>query len=94
MEYRLKVMKILYVLAIDCPQPYGEGPAGTFESEKWESNDFDCKNEILNHLDNSFYGVFSNFKSAKEYRNLFLKNTLLRMWVPKSILLSNFLVFK
>ena len=34
MEYLLQVMKILYVLLTDCPEPYGDGPASTYENEK------------------------------------------------------------
>lgn len=34
MEYLLKVMKILYVLLIDCLEPYGDGPARIYENGK------------------------------------------------------------
>ena len=73
MEYLLKVLKILYVLSTNCPEPYGEGPVGTFASEKWKSDDLDCKNEILNHLDNSLYGVFFKFKTTKELWDALIK---------------------
>ena len=66
-------MKILYVLLVDCPELYGDGPASTYENKKWKFDDFDCKNEILNHLDNSLYGVFSKFKTAKELWDALIK---------------------
>lgn len=66
MEHLLKVMKILYVLSTDYPKPYGDGSVGTYENEIWRSENFDCRNETLSHLDNSLYGVFSKFKTVKE----------------------------
>ena len=66
MEYLHKVLKVLNVLNRDCPEPFGYGPASTYQNDQWKSNDFDCRDEILNHLDNSLYSVFVKYKTVKE----------------------------
>lgn len=73
MEYLLKVMKTLYVLSTDCLEPYGDGPTGIYQSDWLKYDDFDCRNEILNHLGNSLYGVFSKFKIAKKLWEALIK---------------------
>ena len=66
MEFLLKVLRVLYVLNTDCPEQFRHGPVGTYQNDQWKSVDFDCRNKILNHLDNSLYIVFAKYKTAND----------------------------
>ena len=94
MEYLRKVMKILQVLLTNSPEPYGDVPASTYENEKWKSDDFDCKNEALNHLDTSLYGIFSNFKIAKELWDALIKEYATEDAGTKKYVIEQFLDFQ
>lgn len=94
MECLLKGMKVVYVKSTDRLEPYGDGPAGTYENEQQKSDDFDCRNEILNHLGNSLYGVFSNFKTAKELWEALIKEYVTEDAHTKKYAIEQFLDFQ
>lgn len=88
MEFLHKVLKILNVLNIDCPEPFGYGPASTYQNGQWKSNYFDCRDDIINHLDNSLYSVFAKYKTAKELWEAL--SIILKMQEPKNMRYKNF----
>lgn len=93
MEYLLKVMKILYVLSTDYPKPSGDGPVGTYKNEQWKFDDFDCRNEILNYLDNSLYDVFPKFKTAEGLWEALIKEYATKDAVAKNYAIEQFWKF-
>lgn len=80
-------------ITTDYLEPYGDRPAGTYENKQWKFDDFDCRNEILNHLDNFLYVVFLKFKTATELWETLIKEYATEDVGTKKYAIEQFLNF-
>lgn len=93
MNYLLTFLKVVYVLTDDCPPENEMGPAGPNIRKKWVDADYKCRNEILNHLDDSLYDIYSELNTAKELWGALQKEYLTEDAGTKKYAVEKFLEF-
>lgn len=104
MLFYLTTLHVSNVLTDDSPPyPNGEGQnpptaAQLTEHERavetWKTNEYNCRNYILNALDDSLYDIYSTFATAREIWESLEKKYKTEVACSKKFVVGKFLNFK
>ncbi|XP_024200265.1 uncharacterized protein LOC112203539 [Rosa chinensis] len=105
MLFYLTTLHVADVLTIEAPKdlPEGDGENVPTDAQKaenqkaivaWASNEFLCRNYILNALDDSLYDIYSSFKTAKELWESLDNKYKTEVACSKKFVISKFLNYK
>uniref|UniRef100_UPI0005CAD082 uncharacterized protein LOC105351832 n=1 Tax=Fragaria vesca subsp. vesca TaxID=101020 RepID=UPI0005CAD082 len=105
MLFYLTTLHVAKVLTAEAPKalPEGEGENAPTEAEKadnlkamdtWKTNEFLCRNYILNALDDSLYDIYSTFKTARELWQSLKNKYKTEVACSKKFVIGKFLNFK